>query len=62
MTRNRASVNGGYVRKTVSLPANLVDRIQVILDADPELTMSAFMTRAGELYTSREEKKKKRTR
>lgn len=59
MTRSRAPVSGGYVRKTVSLPAALVERIEAIREDEPELTMSALMTRAAELYVSRQEKKKR---
>jgi hypothetical protein len=59
MTRNRAPVDGGYVRKTLSLPASLVDRIEAVRAEEPGLTMSSLMTKAAEIYISRQEKKKK---
>jgi hypothetical protein len=48
MTRSRAKIAGGYARKTVSLPTELVVDIDKYLAKNPGLTMSAFMTSAGE--------------
>lgn len=61
MTRNRSPIDGGYIRKTVSLPASLVDRIEAVREENPGLTMSSLMTTAAELYISRQEKKKRKT-
>jgi len=60
MTRARASVTGGYTRKTVSLPAALVVKIDGYLKKTPGLTMSAFLTAAaeGHLETCLPRKKK----
>lgn len=46
MSRNRAPIDGGYTRKTVSLPSSLVKRIEDQLK--PGETISAFLTVAGE--------------
>jgi metal-responsive CopG/Arc/MetJ family transcriptional regulator len=62
MTRNRASIAGGYVRKTVCIPSTLLERIEAIREEEPGLSLSAFMTKAAELLVSRQEKKTKRTR
>ena len=48
MSRSRASIDGGYTRKTVSLPTDLVGRIEAFLDDNPGLTISAFLTEAAE--------------
>lgn len=48
MSRSRASIEGGYSRKTISLPSELVERIEEYLQESPGLTMSAFMTEAAE--------------
>lgn len=48
MSRNRAPVNGGYVRKTISMPAELFKRIETYLGKTPGLTLSAFMSDAGD--------------
>ena len=47
MSRVRAPIKGGYTRKTLSLPADLVDEIESKLEETPGLTMSAFMTEAA---------------
>jgi len=60
MTRNRASIEGGYVRKTVSLPADLVKRSELLLEQDPETSMSVLVTRALEAHISKQEKKRNR--
>lgn len=60
MTRLRAPIEGGYVRKTVSLPARLVRQIDVLLNAEPGLSMSAFITRAAEVFVAQESRKRKR--
>jgi hypothetical protein len=45
LKRYRARVEGGgYCRKTLSLPAELVRRIEAHLAANPGLTMSAFVS------------------
>jgi hypothetical protein len=58
MSRNRAPINGGYVRKTVSLPAELVKRIDGHLETIPGLTLSAFISDAGAERITRIEKRK----
>jgi len=58
MSRNRSSIDGGYVRKTVSLPAELVKRSDALLEHDPELSMSVLVTRALEAHVSKQEKKR----
>lgn len=60
MTRNRAPIDGGYVRKTVSLPAELVERIENHLSDTPGLTLSAFISEAGEAKISKIEKRRQR--
>jgi metal-responsive CopG/Arc/MetJ family transcriptional regulator len=50
MSRSRASVKGGYVRKTVSLPSKLVTDLERVLKKRSGLTMSALMTEAAEEY------------
>lgn len=50
MSRPRASVRGGYARKTVSLPARLVARLEKHLRKNEGLTMSALITEAAEKY------------
>jgi len=61
MTRNRAPINGGYVRKTVSLPAELVERIEVHLSDSPGLTLSAFISVAGEEKITKIERRRQKT-
>jgi hypothetical protein len=46
--RNRGQMPGGYTRKTLSLPTNLVERIDEHLEVTPGSTISAFLTVAGE--------------
>lgn len=48
MSRVRAQIDGGYTRKTLSLPTDLVARIEAKLKETPGLTISAFMTEAAE--------------
>ena len=48
MTRTRAPIDGGYARKTVSLPQALVNRIEKHLRKKPGMTLSVFMTTAAE--------------
>jgi hypothetical protein len=61
MGRVRAQITGGYTRKTLSLPTDLVDRIEAKLEETPGLTISAFMTEAAEnkLVPTRGKKKVK---
>lgn len=59
MSRPRASVNGGYDRKTISLPPALSARISKYLEEHQELTMSSFMTQAAELLLDPDKGKKK---
>ena len=49
MSRSRGSIDGGYTRKTVSLPSTLVDRIEAKLEEEPGLTISVFLTDAAEM-------------
>lgn len=56
MKRTRASIEGGYVRKTLSLPALLVTEIQSILK--PGETLSLFITNAAERELERETKRR----
>ena len=58
MSRNRASIDGGYARKTVSLPAELAKRIEEHLAATPGLTMSSFISIAAEDRMGRLEMRK----
>ena len=58
MSRNRAPVDGGYVRRTVSLPKELDDRIRAYLNETPGLTLSAFLSAAGDERVARFEKRK----
>jgi hypothetical protein len=48
MSRSRAPIKGGYTRKTLSLPTDLVEEIEGKLEETPGLTMSAFMTDAAD--------------
>lgn len=56
MKRTRASIEGGYVRKTLSLPAMLVEQIEAILK--PGETLSLFITTAAEHEFAREKKRR----
>jgi len=60
MSRVRAQIDGGYTRKTLSLPTDLVDRIEDRLKETPGLTISAFMTEAAESKLVPEKGKKKK--
>jgi hypothetical protein len=61
MSRSRAPIEGGYTRKTLSLPTDLVDKIEEKLKETPGLTMSSFMTEAAEklLFPMRKLRRKK---
>jgi len=59
MSRVRAQIEGGYTRKTLSLPTDLVDRIENKLKESPGLTISAFMTDAAEIKLTPNKGKKK---
>ncbi|TAL46428.1 MAG: hypothetical protein EPN91_00275 [Salinibacterium sp.] len=52
--RVRAQVAGGYVRKTVSLPASLVEQVNASLE--PGETISLFMTMAAAHHLNRLER------
>lgn len=56
MKRTRASIEGGYARKTLSLPATLVEQIETILK--PGETLSLFITNAAERELERETKRR----
>ena len=60
MSRSRAPIDGGYSRKTLSLPTDLVEKIEAKLEETPGLTMSAFMTSAAELKLNPDIGKKKK--
>lgn len=62
MTRARASVNGGYTRKTVSLPSSLVKQIDAFLAKHPGVSFSAFMSDAGEALLKKNGRKPRRRR
>jgi hypothetical protein len=55
-------VGGGYVRKTLSLPSDLVAEIDHHLVDSPGLTMSSFMTTAGEDLLKKIKKRKGKKR
>lgn len=61
MRRARASVGGGYARKTLSLPRELVASIEGHLETTPGLTISSFMTAAAEDLLKKISKRKKGT-
>lgn len=46
--RSRGKQPGGYIRKTLSLPTTLVEQIDSYLESMPGMTISAFLTVAGE--------------
>lgn len=50
MSRNRGSIPGGYTRKTVSLPSELVKRIDEHVATVPGLTISVVLTDAAEAH------------
>jgi len=58
VSRSRAPSDGGYSRKTVSLPTDLVKRIEIHLANTPGLTLSAFISIAGEDKIQRIERRK----
>lgn len=53
--RARGTITGGYVRKTLSLPKALVEEIESNLA--PGVTISVFMTEAGELLLAKRARK-----
>lgn len=55
MSRSRGKIVGGYVRKTVSLPATLVEKINRNLK--PGGTISAFLTDVATAALANEPKK-----
>lgn len=55
--RLRGEAAGGYVRKTVSIPAGTMDQISLFLAKNPGMTLSSFLTDAAESAV-REEKGK----
>jgi len=66
MSRSRSSVNGGYARKTISIPNHLLERLEKHLGKNEGLTLSALMTEAAQdflqsqlLYSRRARKKRK---
>ena len=60
MSRSRAPIEGGYTRKTLSLPSDLVDKIEEKLKETPGRTMSSFMTDAANNLLSPPKPKRKR--
>lgn len=52
--RSRDQISGGYARKTVSLPAEQVDRIEVYLKRVPGLTISSFLTVAADVELTKQ--------
>ena len=59
MSRARASVDGGYTRRTVTLPTDLDDKISEHLEKNPGMTRSHFVTKAAEQALSLGTGKKK---
>lgn len=59
MSRNRSSISGGYVRKTISLPKRLHDDLEAYLRQHEGATLSATMSTAAEafLHSSKPTKK-----
>lgn len=57
--RKRGPINGGYVRKTVSLPSSLNDRIDAYLDDHEGITISGLATVALTYHLSQTEPRKK---
>jgi hypothetical protein len=51
--RSRGSIPGGYVRKTISLPAELAQRIEDQLQTTPGVTLSTFMTTAADAHLTK---------
>ena len=60
MTRSRAPLEGGYIRKTITIPAELLDRIESVREENPEETFSAFMCAAARKVVEREEKRREK--
>ncbi len=50
MSRSRGKLAGGYVRKTISLPASVMETIEAYLERVPGLTISALLTDAAIEY------------
>jgi hypothetical protein len=59
MSRLRGPIKGGYVRKTVSLPASLVQRIEHALEGNPGMTISAFLSISAEAMVDQNSNKRK---
>lgn len=59
MSRLRGSIKGGYVRKTISLPSTLAKKIEDHLKSQPGMTISAFLTVAGENLVEQFNQKRK---
>jgi DNA-binding response OmpR family regulator len=58
MSRKRGAAVGGYVRKTLSLPAELVARLEAYLEQTQGATISAVMSVAGGEFLDRQAKRK----
>lgn len=61
MSRSRASLAGGYTRKTVSLPTSVVEAIEEYLESAPGVTISAFLTDAANDHLKKMSKRKFRS-
>lgn len=57
MSRSRGTVEGGYVRKTISLPKNLLDNLEAHLEKHPGDTLSKLLSDAGEEFLRQQKKK-----
>ena len=60
MGRSRGSVTGGYVRKTVSLPGSLYERVEEYFQQHEGATLSAISTTALEDFLAKSTKRKTR--
>lgn len=54
MGRPRASGPHGYVKKTISLPAEVFVKIGRHLEKNPRMTLSSFVTTACESYLEKD--------
>ena len=61
MTRPRASLDGGYTRKTISIPNELLDRIEQLRQDNPEETFSSFMCAAARKVVELKERRREKT-
>lgn len=57
MKRVRGRIAGGYVRKTLSLPASIVNDLQALIDKQPGTTMSVLMTVAADEYITKQKRR-----